>query len=232
MNDYRMLNPEMLLRAYAIGVFPMAESRDDAGIRWVDPRQRGILPLDGFHISRSLRRTILRCGWTVTTDRDFAGVVDACADRPETWISTRIRTLYLQLHALGRAHSLEVRDGRDLIGGVYGVSLGGAFFGESMFSRRTDASKLALAWLVHRLRAGGYALFDVQFLTPHLASLGAVEIPRLRYRHALDAALPLAARFDPPGYAPYPSLVASPSSGAASSSGASGSGSGGASDCG
>lgn len=222
--------PRQLLAAYANGIFPMAESRDDPDIHWVDPRMRGIIPLDGFHISRSLRRTILRSGWQVGIDRDFAGVVDACAARPETWISGTIRRLYLQLHRAGHAHSLEVREGEALVGGVYGVSLGGAFFGESMFSRRTDASKVALAWLVHRLRAGGYALFDVQFLTPHLASLGAVEVPRAAYRAALQAALPIAARFDPPGYTPYPSLVAS--SGAVSPSGASGGLSGGASDLG
>lgn len=223
------ITPDILLRAYALGIFPMAEGRDDPEIHWVDPRRRGIFPLEGFHISRSLRRRILTCGWEVTVDRDFAGVLDGCADRPETWINNRIRALYLDLHRLGFAHSQEVWEGSALIGGVYGVSLGGAFFGESMFSRRTDASKVALAWLVHRLRAGGYALFDVQFLTPHLASLGAVEIPRNRYRQALAAALVLPARFDPPGYAPYPSLVGA---GSSSPSGASGGASGGASDSG
>lgn len=223
------ITPDILLRAYALGIFPMAEGRDDPEIHWVDPRRRGIFPLEGFHISRSLRRRILTCGWEVTVDRDFAGVLDGCADRPETWINDRIRALYLDLHRLGFAHSQEVWEGSALIGGVYGVSLGGAFFGESMFSRRTDASKLALAWLVHRLRAGGYALFDVQFLTPHLASLGAVEIPRSRYRQALEAALALPARFDPPGYAPYPSLVCA---GSSAPSGSSGGASGGASDSG
>lgn len=223
------ITPDILLRAYALGIFPMAEGRDDPEIHWVDPRRRGIFPLEGFHISRSLRRRILTCGWELTVDRDFAGVLDGCADRPETWINDRIRALYLDLHRLGFAHSQEVWEGSALIGGVYGVSLGGAFFGESMFSRRTDASKVALAWLVHRLRAGGYALFDVQFLTPHLASLGAVEIPRNRYRQALAAALVLPARFDPPGYAPYPSLVGA---GSSSPSGASGGASGGASDSG
>lgn len=223
------ITPDILLRAYALGIFPMAEGRDDPEIHWVDPRRRGIFPLEGFHISRSLRRRILTCGWEVTVDRDFAGVLDGCADRPETWINDRIRALYLDLYRLGFAHSQEVWEGSALIGGVYGVSLGGAFFGESMFSRRTDASKVALAWLVHRLRAGDYALFDVQFLTPHLASLGAVEIPRNRYRQALAAALVLPARFDPPGYAPYPSLVGA---GSSSPSGASGGASGGASDSG
>ena len=223
------LTPEILLRAYAIGIFPMAESRDSPEVHWVDPRRRSIIPLEGFHISRSLRRRILTCGWQVTVDLDFAGVVDGCADREETWINDQIRALYLELHRLGFAHSLEVWEGEALVGGVYGVSLGGAFFGESMFSRRNDASKLALAWLVHRLRVGGYVLFDVQFLTSHLASLGAVEISRVQYRRALEAALPLPARFDPPGYAPYPSSVAA---GSGASSGASGAASGGASDCG
>lgn len=219
-----------LLRAYAIGIFPMAEHRDDPQIHWVDPRRRGVMPLDGFHISRSLRRRILSCGWQVAIDRDFAGVVDGCADRDETWINDRIRALYLDLHRLGAAHSLELYEQGVLIGGVYGVTLGAAFFGESMFSRRTDASKVALAWLVHRLRAGGFALFDTQFLTPHLASLGGVEIPRAAYQAALRNALQHQAAFDPPGYAPYPSLVAS--GGGSSPSGASGAASGGASDSG
>jgi leucyl/phenylalanyl-tRNA--protein transferase len=224
------LTPENLLRAYAAGIFPMAEGRDDPSLHWVDPRRRGILPLDGFHISRSLARRLLTWDCRITINTDFTGVLDGCADRPETWINRPIHGLYRALHDAGFAQSLEVWEGEALVGGVYGVTLGAAFFGESMFSRRTDASKVALAWLVHRLRAGGYALFDVQFLTPHLASLGAVEIPRAQYRLALEAALPLAARFDPPGYAPYPSLVAGGS--AAPSSGASGATSGGASDCG
>ncbi len=214
------ITPELLLRAYATGIFPMAEGRDDPAIHWIDPRQRGILPLDGFHLSRSLARRIRRCGWTVTADRDFAGVLDGCADRPETWINAPIRALYLALFDTGFAHSLEIRDGAALVGGVYGVCLGTAFFGESMFSRRTDASKVALAWLVHRLRAGGFTLFDTQFLTPHLASLGGIEIPRADYRRRLAAALEGTARFDPPGYSPSAgSVVASLSGGSSAASG-------------
>ena len=223
MTDQTPITPELLLHAYAMGVFPMAESANDPSIHWVDPRRRGVFPLDGFHISRSLRRALLRADYQVAVDRDFAGVVRACAARPETWINDAIFDLYLALHRQGHAHSLEVRDHQgQLIGGVYGVVLGAAFFGESMFSTRTDASKIALAWLIHRLRAGGFTLFDTQFLTPHLASLGAVEITRADYHRRLAAALGTPARFDPPGYAPYPSLISSmgssaPSSGTATS---------------
>lgn len=203
------ITPEILLRGYAAGIFPMAQSRDDAEIHWVDPRRRGILPLDGFHISRSLRRRILRCGWRVATDTAFGGVVQACGAREETWISERIFGLYMALHEAGFAHSLELWEGDDLVGGVYGVTLGTAFFGESMFSRRTDASKVALAHAVHRLRAGGFTLFDTQFLTPHLASLGGIEIPRAEYHARLAEALSKApARFNPAGYCPSPSDVA------------------------
>ena len=201
------VTPETLLSAYAMGVFPMAEGRSSGEIHWVDPKKRGIFPLDGFRISRSLARAIGRGDYHVTTDTDFAAVVDACADRAETWINAEIRALYLALHHAGYAHALEVRAGNALIGGVYGVTLGAAFFGESMFSRRTDASKIALAWLMHRLRAGGFTLFDTQFLTPHLASLGAVEIPRADYHRRLDAALSAKASFDPPGYSAGASSV-------------------------
>lgn len=212
------ITPDILLHAYAMGIFPMAESASDMQIHWIDPRRRGVIPLDRFHISRSLRRAILRADYQVRVDTDFAGVVRACADRDETWINGPIFALYAALHRSGHAHSLELWDGAQLIGGVYGVVLGSAFFGESMFSRRTDASKIALAWLVHRLRAGGFTLFDTQFLTPHLASLGADEIPRAEYHRRLRQALSQPAQFDPPGYAPYPSLI--------SSSGASGSATG------
>lgn len=215
------ITPEILLRGYAMGVFPMADGRDDPGIHWVDPRRRGIFPLEGFHISSSLAAHIRRGNYRITTDTDFAGVLAGCADRPETWINAEITALYLALHHMGHAHSLEVWSGDDLIGGVYGVTLGAAFFGESMFSRRTNASKTALAYLVHRLRAGEFTLFDTQFLTPHLASLGAVEITRAQYQLRLADALRQQATFDPPGY--QPSVAGVSSSGAGSSAGTSGS---------
>jgi leucyl/phenylalanyl-tRNA--protein transferase len=196
------ISPELLLHGYAIGVFPMAEHRDDPEIFWVDPKRRGVIPLDGFHISRSLARRMRRAGYRVTIDRDFAGVLDGCADRAETWINDEIRALYQELHARGQAHSLEVWDGNELIGGVYGVVLGAAYFGESMFSRRTDASKIALAYLVDRLRQGGFQLFDTQFLTEHLASLGAVEITRADYHRQLRRAIEMQADFTGP---PIPS---------------------------
>lgn len=217
MTNLPKITPELLLQAYAMGVFPMAESATSAEVHWIDPKRRGIFDLNRFHISRSLRRALLRADYQVTVDTDFAGVVAACADRAETWINPTIFALYEALHHQGRAHSLEVWAGDVLIGGVYGVVLGGAFFGESMFSRRTDASKIALAWLVHRLRAGGFTLFDTQFLTPHLASLGAQEIPRAEYHRRLARALRQPAQFHPPGYAPYPSLISS--SGSSESSG-------------
>ena len=183
------VTPDLLLHAYRAGIFPMAETRDDPEIFWVDPRRRGIMPLDGFHISRSLARRLRRDDYTVTTDQDFAGVIDACADRDETWINEEIRGLYLALHETGHAHSLEVWMDGQLAGGVYGVMLGGAYCGESMFSRRTDASKIALAWLVDLLRRAGFILFDTQFVTPHLARLGGVEITRSDYRRRLSDAL-------------------------------------------
>ncbi len=202
------ITPDSLLRAYAMGIFPMAEGRDDPGIHWIDPRQRGILPLDGFHLSRSLSRTLRSNAVEVTVDLAFDDVVAACASRDETWISHRIQRLYRALHDQSRAHSVEVWQDGQLVGGVYGVTLGAAFFGESMFSRRTDASKLALAHLVHRLRAGGFRLFDTQFLTPHLASLGGTEIPRAAYHRLLSMALAARASFDPPGYSPSAAEVA------------------------
>lgn len=192
------ITPELLLRAYAMGVFPMAEGRDDPEVFWVEPRWRGVLPLDGFHISRSLARRMRRSDFEVRIDSDFAGVVDACADRTETWINPTIRDLYAALHERGFAHSLEIWQDGELIGGVYGVCLGAAFFGESMFSRRTDASKIALAYLVDRLRLGGFALFDTQFITPHLRSLGGVEISRAAYRAHLARALERHADFMAP----------------------------------
>ncbi len=202
------LTADNLLRAYAMGIFPMAEGRDDLTIHWVDPRQRGVLPLDGFHVSRSLARQLRSGRFSVTTDRAFTGVVAACAAREETWISHRIQHLYQAMYEGGHAHSLEVWEDTRLVGGVYGVVIGAAFFGESMFSRVTDGSKLALACLVHRLRAGGFRLFDTQFLTPHLASLGAQEIPRSLYHRWLAEALQASATFDPPDYSPSTSGAA------------------------
>ncbi len=207
------ITPELLLHAYASGVFPMAESREATDIRWIEPHKRGVFPLHNFHISRSLARHICRSNWTIRTNTNFSAVVAACADRPETWINDQITELYQSLHRSGFAHSLEVWDGQELAGGVYGVTLGAAFFGESMFSRRTNASKTALAYLVHRLRAGGFQLFDTQFLTPHLASLGAIEISRAEYKRQLGTALVRPAQFDPPDYPPLPSVVAELSAG-------------------
>jgi len=208
----RRLTAEALLWAYGAGIFPMAEGRDDPEIHWVDPRRRGIIPLGGFRISRSLARRLRRDDYEVTLDRDFAGVLAGCAGRETTWISGPIAALYLDLHRKGAAHSIEVWAGGRLAGGVYGVALGRAFFGESMFSGMRDGSKIALAWLVHRLRAGGFTLFDTQFLTPHLASLGGREVPRAEYHRLLAAALEGEARIDPPGYAPDRYSIAQPSS--------------------
>jgi len=196
------LTPALLLRAYAMGIFPMAESREATEIHWVDPRHRGVFPLDGFHISRNLRRHILQAQVQVTVDTAFDAVVQGCAGRETTWINSEIALLYGRLHAMGHAHSLEVWADGQLIGGVYGVVIGAAFFGESMFSRATNASKIALAYLMHRLQAGGFKLFDTQFLTPHLASMGAVEIPRATYQRRLMAAIAAKADFVPPGYPP------------------------------
>ena len=189
------LSAELLLHAYSIGIFPMAEHRDAPELFWVDPRSRGVFPLNGFHISRSLARRIRTCGYAISINQDFMGVVDGCADRAHTWINPELRRLYLDLHHGGHAHSLEVWDGPSLVGGVYGVVLGTAFFGESMFSRRTDASKIALAYLVDRLRQTEFTLFDTQFPTAHLASLGAIEIPRAAYHGELKQALEASADF-------------------------------------
>lgn len=178
------IDAPLLLRAYAAGVFPMADSAEAEELFWVDPQRRGILPLDDFHLSRSLRRTLLRGPQTVTADRAFDEVVDACADRDETWINAPIRRLYADLHGMGHAHSVEVWVDGTLAGAIYGVALGAAFFGESMVSRRSDGSKIAIAWLVARLKAGGFTLFDTQFTTQHLERLGARTVPRSRY-HAL-----------------------------------------------
>lgn len=191
------------MQGYATGIFPMAEHRDDPEVFWVDPQRRGIMPLDGFHASRSLRRAMRNTSFEVSINQDFAGVVDGCADRADTWINAEIRALYLTLYNQQRAHSLEIWEGANLVGGVYGVTLGAAFFGESMFSRRTNASKIALACLVERLREAGFVLFDTQFLTEHLASLGGIEISRAMYHKALQEALDVHADFlRPPVRAP------------------------------
>lgn len=192
------LSPELLLHGYSIGVFPMAEHRNDPEIFWIDPKRRGVMPLDGFHISRSLARRMRRSGFRISIDTDFTRVVLGCADRVETWINEEILLQYQSLHARGHAHSLEVWEGDTLVGGVYGVVLGAAFFGESMFSRRRDASKIALAFLVDRLNLAGFTLFDTQFLTDHLASLGGVEITRAEYHRQLKRATDAPASFVSP----------------------------------
>ncbi|QDL93723.1 leucyl/phenylalanyl-tRNA--protein transferase [Paroceanicella profunda] len=189
------ITPTLLLRAYAAGVFPMAESARATSLFWVDPKQRGILPLDALHVSASLRRTIRRGRFRVGIDEDFSATLDGCAGREETWINPEIRDLFITLHRMGYAHSIEVYDDQGLAGGLYGVRLGAAFFGESMFSYRPDASKIALVWLVARLRAGGFTLLDTQFVTDHLARLGAVEVSRDTYHEMLDAALMRTAQF-------------------------------------
>ena len=207
MRDETPLSPDLLLQAYRIGLFPMSESQHDPEIFWVNPKRRGLLPLDGFHISRSLARTMRRNVFTLTANTAFDAVVGGCAARESTWINGTIRDLYHALHDRGDAHSVEVWSDGALAGGVYGVSIGGAFFGESMFSRRTDASKVALACLVDRLRTRGFALFDTQFLTDHLARLGGIEVPQDRYISALDQAVGIDADFGPAGAMPSPQAV-------------------------
>ena len=187
------LDPRLLLQCYAAGIFPMADSRDAAELYWVEPRNRAIIPLGQFHMSRSLRRALRSGRFHVTHDADFAGVIGACANREETWINAEIEAAMLALHATGHAHSIEVwhagGEKPRLVGGLYGVRLGRAFFGESMFSTVPDASKVALAWLVARLKVGGFTLLDCQFMTDHLASLGAVSVPRADYVALLSGAL-------------------------------------------
>ena len=183
------IDPELLLRAYAIGVFPMSDSRDATEVFWVEPRRRAVIPLDGLHLSRSLLKTLRSGRFLVTANAAFTEVVRACAQWPETWINAEIEESYNLLHRLGHAHSIECWQGDALAGGLYGVSLGAAFFGESMFSSERDASKVALAWLVARLRAGGFRLLDCQFMTEHLRSLGAVEVDQQSYLRSLSSAL-------------------------------------------
>lgn len=189
------ISARLLLEAYASGVFPMAEAADSDDIFWVDPKIRGILPLDGLHVSRSLRKTLRREAFEVRLNTRFQEVVEACADRDETWINTEILSLYKDLHRTGYAHSVEVWIDGKLSGGLYGVALGGAFFGESMFARSPDTSKIALVYLVARLRTGGFTLLDTQFVTEHLESLGAIEISRAEYHQRLARALTRPAEF-------------------------------------
>jgi leucyl/phenylalanyl-tRNA--protein transferase len=193
------ITPELLVRAYRAGFFPMAETREADRLYWLDPEKRGVLPLDGFHLPRRLLRTVESGAFTVTADADFAGVIAGCAEpapgREDTWINPQIEALFTELHRRGVAHSVEAWQGGQLVGGLYGVALGGAYFGESMFSRATDASKVALVHLVARLRLGGYTLLDTQFVTSHLTRFGAMEIPRDRYKQKLAAALEVPARW-------------------------------------
>ncbi|MDN3567101.1 leucyl/phenylalanyl-tRNA--protein transferase [Paeniroseomonas aquatica] len=188
------ITPELMLRAYRAGLFPMAESRGGDKLYWLDPERRGIIPIDaGFHLSKRLLRTTLSGPYVATADVDFPGVIAGCASpapgREDTWINPEIESLFLSLHRMGHAHSVEVWEGDRLVGGLYGVVLGAAFFGESMFSRARDASKVALVQLVARLRLGGFTLLDSQFLTEHLAQFGAHEIPRADYKRRLAAAV-------------------------------------------
>lgn len=194
-----VLTPQILLGAYASGIFPMAESRHDQDLYWIDPDVRGVIPLTDFHIPKRLRRTLRNGPYEVRADTDFVGVIRGCAEhtrtRPDTWINTEIEGLYNALFDMGFAHSVETWQDGELIGGLYGVALGGAFFGESMFSRARDASKVALCHLVARLRRGGFRLLDTQFATEHLAQFGVIEIPRDAYRKKLEAALAIKCSF-------------------------------------
>lgn len=199
MSDSLAITPEMLLRAYSVGVFPMADNAEDDQIFWVEPEWRGVLPLESFHVPRSLARTIRRGRFEVRYDTDFEGVIEGCAgggpDRPKTWINRPIRGLYRALFEAGHCHTVESWEGDELVGGLYGVTLGRAFFGESMFSRRTDASKVALVHLVERLRERGFVLCDTQFVTEHLERFGVVPLHRDEYDKRLAEALEGTARF-------------------------------------
>jgi leucyl/phenylalanyl-tRNA--protein transferase len=192
-NAFIEITPDVLLKAYACGIFPMAESADDPALYWIEPEMRGIIPLQGFHVPVRLARTVRTTPFTVWVDRDFDAVIDGCAEakpnRARTWINTRIRKIYRSLFERRHCHTVEVYDGRALVGGLYGVSLGRAFFGESMFHRARDASKIALVHLVARLRTGGYRLLDTQYVTEHLKTFGAVEVQKRRYHRLLEEAL-------------------------------------------
>ncbi|MCO6177940.1 leucyl/phenylalanyl-tRNA--protein transferase [Ciceribacter sp. RN22] len=187
------ITPEILLRAYSIGLFPMAESADDPEIFWVEPELRGIIPLDQFHVSKSLAKAIRHRPFDIRYDTAFDLVLDKCAeaaeDRPSTWINQTIKDLYRALHRMGHAHSVEAWEGDELVGGLYGVSLGSAFFGESMFARRTNASKICLVHLVERLKERGFTLLDTQFTTEHLKTFGAIDVPKDQYGQLLEKAV-------------------------------------------
>jgi leucyl/phenylalanyl-tRNA--protein transferase len=212
MSEAMRITPEILLTAYAAGVFPMAESADDPELFWVEPQRRGIIPLDAFHVPRRLRRVVRNGGFEVRCDSAFEAVMRGCAEasdkRPNTWINDEILRLYTTLFRQGAAHSVECWHTGRLVGGLYGVSLGAAFFGESMFSRVSDASKVALVHLVARLRLGGYRLLDTQFLTPHLARFGGIEISKGRYRRLLAEALAYSAVFPTAGLTGAEALAA------------------------
>ena len=193
---FTKITTEMVLRAYSIGIFPMAETADDPSIHWIEPKRRGIIPLDALHVSRSLAKLIRSDRFQVAIDTDFQSVIEACATtHGSTWINLPIRSLFSELFEKGHVHSVEVYEKNQLVGGLYGLALGGAFFGESMFHTVTNASKVALVHLVARLNAGGFCLLDTQFLTPHLATLGAIEIDRLEYKSLLANALSVTAEF-------------------------------------
>lgn len=198
------ITPQILLRAYACGIFPMAETADDPSLFWVEPDMRGILPLDGFHIPKSLKKTMRNTSMKVFMDRDFKTIIEACAHtnqtRKETWINPKIKELYCALHEMGHANSVEVYDNDELVGGLYGVRLGRAFFGESMFSRKTDASKIALVHLVAQMKKSGFILLDTQFTTQHLERFGVIEVPKDDYQFMLQEALIGESKFDKTGY--------------------------------
>ena len=192
------LTTKILLEAYRSGVFPMAEDRNSSKLFWVNPQERGVVPLNRFHISRSLTRQLRKEQHQIKINHDFDAVIASCAERDDTWINRDIQRAYRRLFDIGHVHTTEVYDGSRLVGGVYGVSIGAAYFGESMFSHTTNASKIALAYLVDRLRLAGFQLFDTQFITPHLASLGAIEINRDTYLAALSVAVNQPADFTAP----------------------------------
>ncbi len=219
------ITPDLMLRAYRAGLFPMAEARGSARLYWLDPEMRGVLPLDGFHLPRRLARTVLSGEFVVSCDEDFPATIAMCAapapGREETWINTEIEALFAALHDMGHAHSIEVRQAGALVGGLYGVTLGGCFFGESMFSRVRDASKVALVHLVARLRLMGFSLLDTQFTTGHLAQFGTIEIPRAEYKtrlaHAVEQPVPWNAAPEPDILSQAIRALRSPSPEAASS---------------